>query len=497
MFDISLSRKPDMNGKVVITFAHDARQLTDTAKELDSQIEGGFTPALGQSRFTGAEGEIRYIDTFGRGGPEGVLLVGAGKLEKLKEDSFRRMGIATGKRLHAMGVTEAVFMSEALGELAEETATLAFVEGVALGTYQFHDYRTNLKDHEKSKFENLTVVSAINALEDALEGLKGLMEGSEIARGLVNHPANVANPLNIVEQTRAMKKLGLSVEVLGPKDLKKLGCEMMLSVGEGSTDGSHMVIMKWQGAGKDNKFKALVGKGVTFDTGGYNIKVAMMEHMKSDMGGAAAVIGTMHAIAKRKSKVNVIGVVGLVENMVSARATRPSDVVKSYKGLTVEVNNTDAEGRLVLADCMAYIIDREKPSEVIDIATLTGAISVALGNRYAGIFSNNDNLARRLQDAGEDVGEPLWRMPTDPAYHKQLKSEVADLSNIGGRTAGSCTAAAFLEEFVDDTPWAHLDIAGVAMSGKVFGAPNSNNIFGGNGFGARLFVRYLENSQIV
>lgn len=497
MFDIALTRKQEFAGKVVITFAHDARQLTDLAKEVDGQIEGGFTSALGQSRFTGAESQVRYIDTCNSGGPEGVLLVGAGKLDTLKEDSFRRMGIAAGKKLHAMGVSEAVLMSEGLGDLPEETATLAFVEGLALGAYRFNDYRTNLKDGEKTKFEKLTVVSAVNAMEDALEGLKGLMEGSEIARALVNHPANVANPLYIVEQTKAMKKLGLSVEVLGPKDLKKLGCGMMLSVGEGSTDGTHMVVMKWQGAGKDNKFKALVGKGVTFDTGGYNIKVAMMEHMKSDMGGAAAVIGAMAALARRKSKVNVIGVVGLVENMVSARATRPSDIVKSYKGLTVEVNNTDAEGRLVLADCMAYIIDKEKPSEVIDIATLTGAISVALGNRYAGVFSNNDNVARRLIEAGEDVGEPLWRMPTDPAYHKQLKSEYADLSNIGGRTAGSCTAAAFLEEFVDDTPWAHIDIAGVAMSGKVFGASNSNNIFGGNGFGARLFVRYLENAQVV
>lgn len=497
MFDISLSRKQEFNGKVVITFAHDARELSDLAKEVDGQIEGGFTPALGQSRFTGAEGQTRYIDTYGRGSAEGVLLVGVGKLDKLKEDSFRRMGIATGKKLYSMGVTEAVFMSEGLGEIPEETATLAFVEGLALGAYRFHDYRTNLTDQERTRFEKLTVVSAVNALEGALDGLKGLMEGAEIARSLVNHPANVADPLYVVEQTKSMKKLGLSVEVLGPKDLKKLGCEMMLSVGEGSTDGAHMVVMKWQGAGKDNKFKALVGKGVTFDTGGYNIKVAMMEHMKSDMAGAAAVIGAMAALAKRKSKVNVVAVVGLVENMVSARATRPSDVVKSHKGLTVEVNNTDAEGRLVLADCMSYIIERENPSEVVDIATLTGAISVALGNRFAGLFSNNDNLARRLTEAGEDVGEPLWRMPTDKAYHKLLKSEVADLSNIGGRTAGSCTAAAFLEEFVDEIPWAHLDIAGVAMSGKVFGAANSNNIYGGNGFGARLFVRYLENSQIV
>ena len=497
MFNITHTKKQNLEGKIVITFAHDERQLSPAAKELDSQIQGGFTSALGQSRFTGGEGQIRFIDTYGRGGPEGVLLVGVGKLDKLKEDSFRRMGIAAGKTLREIGVSEAVLMSEGLGEFPEETATLAFVEGLALGSYQFQDYRTNLKDDEKTKFEALTVVSTIDALKPALEGLKGLMEGSEIARALVNHPANVANPLYIVEQTKAMKKLGLSVEVLGPKELKKLGCNLLLSVGEGSTDGSYMVVMKWQGAGKDYPFKALVGKGVTFDTGGYNIKVQMMDKMKSDMAGAAAVIGAMTAIAKRKSKVNVIAVVGLVENMVSARATRPSDVIKSYKGLTVEVNNTDAEGRLVLADCMAYIIDKEKPSEVIDIATLTGAISIALGNRFAGLFSNNDNLARRLIEAGEDVGEAVWRMPTDSGYHKLLKSETADLSNIGGPTAGSCTAAAFLEEFVGNTPWAHLDIAGVAMAGKVFGAANSNNIDGANGFGARLFVRYLENSQVV
>lgn len=496
MFEISVNNKKDLSNDVVITFAHDARELSDRAKELDSSLEGGFTPALGQSRFTGGEAQTRLIDTFGRGGPEAVLLVGAGKLDKLTEDSFRRMGIATGKKLNNAGVPSATLLSEGLGDIAEGPAMIAFIEGMALGAYGFHEYRTNLKDQEKPRFEILTLATDRAALADEAEALKGLMEGVELARGLVNHPANVANPLYMVEQTRAMKKLGLSVEVLTPKELKKLGCDMMLSVGEGSTDGTHMVVMKWQGADKNDKFKALVGKGVTFDTGGYSIKASMMEHMKSDMAGAAAVMGTMKALALRKSKVNVIGVVGLVENMVSARATRPSDIVKSYKGLTVEVNNTDAEGRLVLADALAYIIDKENPLEVVDIATLTGAISVALGNRFAGLFSNNDGLAKRLTAAGEQVGEPVWRMPTDPAYHKMLKSHYADLSNIGGATAGSCTAAAFLEEFVDDTPWAHLDIAGVAMAGKVFGASNSNDIFGGNGFGVRLFVRYLEQAQV-
>lgn len=496
MFEIAVNNKKDLSNDIVITFAHDARELSERAKELDNTLEGGFTPALGQSRFTASEAQTRFIDTYGRGGPEGVLLVGAGKLEKLTEDSFRRMGIAAGKKLNELGVPSATLLSEGLDDIAEGPAMVAFTEGLALGVYQFHDYRTNLQEHEKPKFETLSVDSGFEPLKSDLEALKGLMEGVELARGLVNHPANVANPLRLVEETRAMKKLGLSVEVLGPKELKKLGCEMMLSVGEGSTDGTHMVVMKWQGADKNDKFKALVGKGVTFDTGGYSIKTSMMEHMKSDMAGAAAVMGAMKAIALRKSKVNVIGVVGLVENMVSARAIRPGDIVKSYKGLTVEVNNTDAEGRLVLADALAYIIDKENPLEVVDIATLTGAISVALGNRYGGLFSNNDNLAKRLASAGENVGEPLWRLPTDPAYHKQLKSQYADLSNIGGSTAGSCTAAAFLEEFVGQTPWAHLDIAGVAMSGKVFGASNSNDIFGGNGFGVRLFVRYLEQTGV-
>lgn len=449
--------------------------------------------AVDNSRFSGGLKQTHYVDVHGNSAMDGFLLVGLGDEKDLTEDSFRTAGIAAGKALAAKGVKEATLVAEGVKSVDEKTAALAFAEGLALATYRFDDYRTKLSAKEKEALKKLVILAEDKSIAKEFTALKGLMEGSALARDLVNHPANVCTPAYLAETAKKLKKLGLDVKVMGKKELKKLGMDMMLSVAEGAAEEAKLIVLKWNGGKKGDKYKALVGKGVTFDSGGYNIKVAMMEYMKSDMAGSAAVMGAMCALAKRKSKVNAIGVIGAVENMISATATRPSDIVKSYKGLTVEVNNTDAEGRLVLGDALAWVIDKEKPAEVVDIATLTGAISIALGNRYAGLFANNDALANKLLAAGEGVGEPMWRMPTDKAYHEQLKSEYADLSNIGGRTAGSCTAAAFLEEFVGETPWAHVDIAGVAMAGKVFGAANSNGLDGANGFGVRMFVRYLES----
>ncbi len=495
MFDISLLA-PDLNkaNSTVITFSFSDKKLSKAAKEVDGNIDNSITKSLKNSLFSGGKEQVRFINVSSNSSIDSALLVGAGDESKLTEDSFRNMGIIAGKTLSAEGIVNATLVTEKLGSFDEKEASLAFIEGLALSLYRFDYHRTNLKDADKPKFKKLFVMTGDKDLEKELPSLSALFEGVNLARDLTNHPANVVNPSYFADLAKKMKKLGIDVQVMGKKELTKLGCGLLLSVGEGSIDGGYLIVMKWNGGKKKDKYKAIVGKGVTFDTGGYSMKPAdMMAFMKSDMGGAAAVFGAMHALAKRKSPVNVIGVVGAVENMVSATATRPSDVVKSYKGLTVEVNNTDAEGRLVLADAISYIIDKEKPSEVIDIATLTGAIIMALGSRYAGVFSNNDEIAKKLVSAGEEVGEPLWRMPTDPAFHKMLKSEVADLSNIGGRSAGSCTAAAFLEEFVEETPWAHIDIAGVAMSGKLWGAPNSNGLTGANGFGARLLVRYLES----
>lgn len=476
----------------VIGFTFEKTKLAPVVAKHTKSHSKNIIKALSNSRFTGADGQTHTVDFMGDTAIDGLMLVGLGDEKTLTENSLRTAGIATGKALAAKGVTDATLIAETFKTLDEKTAALAFIEGLALALYRFDDYRTKLSDAEKPMFKKLAVLAEDKSIAKDFPQLKALMEGSALARDLVNHPANIANPSYLAETAKKLKKLGLEIKIMGEKELKKLGMGMLLSVGAGSADEAKLIVIKWHGGKKGEKYKAIVGKGVTFDTGGYSIKTSMMEFMKSDMAGAAAVMGTMCALAKRKSKVNVIGVVGAVENMISANATRPSDIVKSYKGLTVEINNTDAEGRLVLGDALAWVIDKEKPTEVVDIATLTGAISVALGNRYAGLFSNDDALASKLIAAGEGAGEPVWRMPTDKAYHKMLKSSYADLSNIGGPTAGSCTAAAFLEEFVDQTPWAHVDIAGVAMAGKVFGASNSNGLDGANGFGVRLFVRYLE-----
>ncbi|MGH6929158.1 MAG: leucyl aminopeptidase, partial [Dongiaceae bacterium] len=288
-------------------------------------------------------------------------------------------------------------------------------------------------------------------------------------RDLVSEPANVLFPESFAQRARELTKLGVKIEILGEAQMKKLGMGALLGVGQGSERESQLVVMQWEGApdARNKAPVAFVGKGVTFDTGGISIKPAAgMEEMKWDMGGAGAVIGALHALAARKARANVVGIAGLVENMPSGTAQRPGDVVKSMSGQTIEVINTDAEGRLVLADALWYCRDRFKPQAMIDLATLTGAIMVSLGREHAGLFSNNDALAERLLAAGKGVGEPLWRMPLGEAYDKLINSDIADMKNIGNRYGGSITAAQFLQRFVNDVPWAHIDIAGMAWTKK-------------------------------
>jgi leucyl aminopeptidase len=295
--------------------------------------------------------------------------------------------------------------------------------------------------------------------------MEAVASGIVLARDLVNEPPNVLSPVEFARRVKAnLVKAGVKVDVLGEAEMKKLGMGALLGVGQGSERESQLVVMQWNGGRKKDEPVALVGKGVCFDSGGLSLKTgAGMMGMKGDMGGAAAVTGTMLALASRKAGVNAVGVIGLVENMPSGTAQRPDDVVKSMSGQTIEVLNTDAEGRLVLADALTYVQQKFKPKFVIDLATLTGAILVALGHEHAGLFSNDDKLADRIADAGKDVGEPVWRLPLGAAYDRSLRSKIADMKNIGsGPTAGSITAAQFLQRFIEKTPWAHLDIAGVA-----------------------------------
>jgi leucyl aminopeptidase len=311
-----------------------------------------------------------------------------------------------------------------------------------------------------------------------------------MAREFVNEPPNVLYPEEFARRAAQLRKLGVDVEILDVKAMTKLGMGALLGVAQGSVRPGRTVIMRWNGGKRGDRPVAFVGKGVCFDTGGISIKgAASMEDMKGDMGGAACVVGLMHALAARKARVNAVGAIGLVENMPDGNAQRPGDIVTSMSGQTIEIINTDAEGRLVLADVLWYVATKFKPKFMVDLATLTGAIMVALGTEHAGLFSNNDELAARLIEAGVETDEKLWRMPLGAAYDKLIDSQFADMKNTGGRHGGSITAAQFLQRFVDNTPWAHLDIAGTAM-----GAPKTEiNQSWGSGYGVRLLDRLVAD----
>jgi len=365
-----------------------------------------------------------------------------------------------------------------------------FLHGLKLKSYEFKKYKTKKETRIIliNVLGNKNKPSALNQLK-----FKALEEGTFFARDLVSEPGNVLHPDEYVKRINLLKKNGLKINVYDKKKLKKLGMNALLGVGMGSIRGSYLVTMEWNGAKNNSKPLAFVGKGVTFDTGGYSLKPArFMEDMTYDMAGSAAVVGLMKSLALRKAKINAVGVVGLVENMVSGIAQRPGDIVKSYSGKTIEVLNTDAEGRLVLADALTFTEKKFKPKFMVDLATLTGAIIVCLGSEFAGLFSNDDKLSKQILNAGNDVEEKLWRMPLHKNYDKLINSKNADMQNInyvGG--AGSTTAAQFLQRFVlNKTPWAHLDIAGMAFS-KYGGALNSG---GATGFGVRLLNQLIEKN---
>ncbi|CUI02147.1 leucyl aminopeptidase [Leisingera aquaemixtae] len=335
-------------------------------------------------------------------------------------------------------------------------------QGIALRDYEFDNHKSPKDD--KPKGEVVIACKAPSELEAACAPLLAVAEGVHMTRDLINEPANVLTTTEFARRIEEMKGIGLEVEILEEADLEKLGMRTLLSVGQGSDSPSKVAVMHWKGGAKDAALLALVGKGVVFDTGGISLKPAAgMEEMTMDMGGAGVVTGTMKALALRKAKANVVGLVGLVENMPSGNAIRPGDVVKSMKGDTVEIINTDAEGRLVLCDVLWYAQERFKPAGVIDLATLTGAIIIGLGHENAGVFSNDDGLCNAFLKAAGAEDEGAWRMPLGKAYDEQLKSRIADMKNVGGRPAGSITAAQFLQRFIKDgMPWIHLDIAGVA-----------------------------------
>ena len=365
------------------------------------------------------------------------------------------------------------------------------IHGAKLKSYNFNVYKSNNK---KNKYINLNIVGKqINKSNALRKNLDALLDGVFFTRDLVSEPGNILHPDEYVNRLTKLKKIGLKVTVYDQKKLKQMGCNALLGVGQGSIRGSYLVTIEWKGNKSKTKPLAFVGKGVCFDTGGISLKPAkFMEDMTYDMAGSAVVAGLMKNFAIRKAKINAVGVVGLVENMPGGNAQRPGDIVKSYSGKTIEVLNTDAEGRLVLADALTYTEKKFKPELIVDLATLTGAIIVCLGSEYAGLFSNNDKLSKQIFEAGEKVDEKVWRLPLHKNYDKLLESKNADMQNInyvGG--AGSTTAAQFLQRFIiNKTPWAHLDIAGMAFS-KYGGALNSG---GATGYGVRLLNKFVEEN---
>ncbi len=460
------------------------------ARQYDKDHGGAVSAFLAQSRnFKGGKGQIRLLGaTSKKGGYDTVILAGTGKVAALTADDCETLGGKIFQALKNAGAVQAVIALDdikGLKKIKAHEAAAHIAAGIKLASYRFLKYRTKKADKDEPDILLKKILILCAGATDARayhNDLDATVQGVFLARDLVNEPPNALYPDSFAALIKKeLAPLGVAVDVMDRAKMEKIGFHAHIAVGKGSERQPCVVVMRWNGTpdgkaakGKDkgkradksgNAPVALVGKGITFDTGGINIKPsAGMEEMKMDMGGAAAVVGAMKAIALRKAKANVTGIVGLAENMPSHVAYRPSDIIDSLSGQTIEVLNTDAEGRLVLADCLTYIQQTEKPCAIVDLATLTGAMLVALGHEYCGTFVNNDALWKKIEKAGADGLEKIWRMPLDEAYKKEMVSQIADVRSLGnGRFAGACTAAGFLAHFVDDkTPWAHMDIAGTA-----------------------------------
>jgi len=494
---IAFTAKPAAKADAFVVAAFDGRSLSPGAKALDRAMDGALARAVAAGRFTGARNQVLDLPAPAGLDVERVIVLGLGDRARLDALAVEKAGGTLAAHLDRVGARAAAIDIDALGagrKLSAAERAAHFAYGARLRSYRFDKYRTRMKDDEKPTLEGLTVtVSEARAAQTAFSRLDRIADGVFLTRDLVSEPANVIYPETLAARAKELSAVGVDVEVMGEARLRKLGMGALLAVGQGSSRESQLVVMRWNGAPKGSKAApvAFVGKGVTFDTGGISIKPAGgMEDMKWDMGGAGVVIGLMKALAGRNAKIDAVGVIGLVENMPSSTAQRPGDVVTSMSGQTIEVINTDAEGRLVLADALWYCQTTFKPRAMIDLATLTGAIIISLGSYQAGLFSNDERLAKHLKAAGEAVGEAVWPMPLGERYDKDINSDIADMKNVGkNREAGSITAAQFLKRFVGDTPWAHLDIAGVTWSKSATATVPK----GGTGFGVRLLDRFVAD----
>jgi leucyl aminopeptidase len=487
-------------GGTVVALAGEELALGPAARGMDERAKGALTRAARAAGFTGKARTAIEVLAPANLDAQRLILAGTGRapneLDRLRLGGFALAQIKSRKTLSASLVSDPADT----GQVGAEVFAADLALGALLRSYSFTKYQTRKREEEPAENEardglsTLTVHCAKpDAAAKAFAGRRALADGVFLARDLVNEPANMLGPVEFAERLSDLTQAGLGVEVLDEDQIEALEMNALLAVGKGSIRPSRVVVMQWNGAkSKRGKPLCFVGKGVCFDTGGISMKPAAgMEDMKGDMGGAACVAGLMLALASRKAAVNAVGVVGLTENMPSGTAQRPGDIVTSMSGQTIEVLNTDAEGRLVLADVLWYAQDRFKPKLIVDLATLTGAIIVALGKEHAGLFSNDDKLASALQAAGEATGEKVWRMPLGKAYDKLIDSKTADMKNIGGRHGGAITAAQFLQRFIKDTDWAHLDVAGTAFDS----ARNEINQSWGSGWGVRLLDRFVADGH--
>lgn len=501
MIDISFDSKELSEHNVIGILVNDQMKIDAETAKIDQNFNGLISNFLeSKSNFTGKFGQMKVLSgQDSTGAIKHLVLLGLGKESELKEFKIEELGaklcnVATS--LKADSVISRIHYS--YGAFDATNVAILLASGALLSSYRFDKYHTKLNDNEKHACKEFhLIVDNDEEVDKLFKAKKAVATGVFFARDLVSEVPNVLYPESYAEQiVGKLEPIGVDVEVFGEREMRNFGMGALLGVGQGSARESKMVVMRYMGAdNKDEDPVCFVGKGVTFDTGGISLKPpSNMHDMKYDMGGSAAVVGAMNAIAMREAKVNAVGIVGLVENMPGSNAQRPGDVVMTMSGQTVEVLNTDAEGRLVLCDCLTYLQENFKPACIVDLATLTGAILISLANTYAGCFSNNDELADQLIKASYDSDEPLWRMPLHKDFDDMLKSPIADIANIGGERgmAGSSTAAHFLERFINDgVKWSHLDIAGMAWDkkGKKAICPK-----GAVGFGVRLLNQFVENN---
>ncbi len=495
---ITFSNPAQPTKGIAVVFSAERGKWSDSAAKLDTKLKGALKRAAKASRFEGKRGQTMTVLAPTGSNFERVLCVGVGKPGDMTFENMTELGGKVFAALKGAGTAAAVcadaFDKSSL-KAADVAAAISY--GALLRAYRFEKYKGKEKQSKDPVIGSMAVhCQGAPAAKSCYAKLAKIADGVYFTRDLVSEPPNILYPAEFAKRLkRDLTKLGVKVTVMGEAQMRKLGMGSLLSVGDGSARESQMVVMEYNGLPaakkKGSQPISFIGKGVCFDTGGISLKPAGgMEDMKWDMGGAGVVSGLMKALAGRKAKCHVIGAVGLVENMPDGNATRPGDIVESMSGQTIEILNTDAEGRLVLCDVLHYVNEKYKPQFMVDLATLTGAIIIALGAERAGLFSNNDKLSERLFDAGEAMNERIWRFPLGKEYDKDLDTDAADMRNIGGgRGAGSITAAQFLQRFVGDTPWAHLDIAGVTWSKKDSAVVPR----GGTAFGVRMLDRFVAD----